>query len=70
MRIFDIIKTQFALDKLRIEEEIERTFNRKDLGVGSQAFKLKQLIIEAATTELAFKKFESYIKDDNKNKED
>ena len=65
MRIFDIIKSDLNSDKLKIEEEIERVINDKNLETNSKIVTIKTLLKEVAMIEASFEKFKTYIDDDS-----
>ena len=65
MRIIDIVKTSIANDKLVLEEELERVMNNKNLETDIKLQKVKTIMINLATTDLAFKKFVELMTNDN-----
>lgn len=69
MRIFDIIKSEINSDKLKLEEELERTINDKTIATNEKIVKIKSMLREIAIAELSFKKFESLIDNDIENNE-
>lgn len=65
MRIFDIIKSELNSDKLKLEEEIERVINNKDLETNNKVTTIKSLLKEVAIIEVSFEKFKTYITDND-----
>ncbi len=68
MRIFDIIKSELNSDKLKLEEEIERVINDKNLETNNKVATVKALLKEVAIIEASFEKFKTYIDDTDASK--
>lgn len=64
MRIFDIIKSELNSDKLKLEEELERVINHKDIDTDGKVKTIKELLREISLLEISFKKFEKYTSDE------
>ena len=65
MRIFDVIKSELNSDKLKLEEEIERTINNKNLETNEKVTTIKTLLKEVAIIEASFEKFKTYTIDND-----
>jgi len=65
MRIVDIILTELNSDKLKLEDDIERTLNNKDLDAQSKTTTIKSLLTQVVSLEMAFVKFKTYVTEGN-----
>jgi hypothetical protein len=61
MRIFDIIKSELATDKLKAEEELERIINDKSLEIDDKVMAIKKKLNDAVIAELSFDRFSKLI---------
>jgi len=63
MRIVDIILTELNSDKLKLEDDIERVLNNKDLDAHSKTTTIKSLLAQVVSLEMSFAKFKAYVGD-------
>jgi hypothetical protein len=57
MRLFNIIISEINSDKLKLEEELERLLNNKEIETNDKVNKIKAILREIAITEMSFKTF-------------
>jgi len=60
MRIVDVITSELNSDKLKLEEDIERVLNNKDLDAQNKVDSIKTLLAKVVSLEMSFVKFKTY----------
>jgi hypothetical protein len=64
MRLLTILKTELAADKLKLEEDLERVINNKDLETNIKVANVKSLLERIAIVKSTFETFEDYLGED------
>jgi len=64
MRLITILKTELIADKLKLEEELERTINNKDLETNQKVVIIKKLLERITIVESTFDTFKNYMDED------
>jgi len=67
-RMFKIIIMELTSDKLKIEQELERTIN-SDIEIDIKTKKIKDLLAKLVTTEASIVKFNIMLKPNENNEE-
>ena len=67
-RVFNIILADLALEKMKLEEDLERTINI-DMDINIKVEKVKNFINKLSMTELSIAKFTGMLNVNNNNKQ-
>jgi hypothetical protein len=67
-RVFNIILADLALEKMKLEEDLERTINT-DMDINIKVEKVKNFINKLSMTELSIVKFTGMLNVNNNNKQ-
>jgi hypothetical protein len=67
-RVFNIILADLALEKMKLEEDLERTINT-DMEINIKIETVKNFISKLAITELSIAKFTGMLNVNNNNKQ-
>eukprot|EP01050_Picozoa_sp_SAG11_P001463 SAG11_NODE_62_length_19006_cov_6.513143_34_plen_67_part_00 len=66
MRIINIIRNEFLLDKMKLENELERTINNKTLSTNQVINESVEIINKLANTNNSLETLESYLNKEEK----
>lgn len=70
-RLFNLVMSDMAMDKLKIEDDMERIINNKDMTIEDKMFQMKSLLYRLSSTENTIATFSNLLNNNNeKEKED
>ena len=64
-RLLNIVMMDMTMDKMKIEDDIERTINDNDISIDEKTMKMKSLIHRLSTTENSIATFSNMLNNNN-----
>jgi len=68
-RIINLVMMEMTMDKMKLEDDIERAINRNDISIEERTNTLKSLVYRLSTTENAIATFSNMLNNNNNTKE-
>ena len=65
-RIFNLVMMDMSVDKLKIEDDLERVINDTNIDIDTKVTTVKKLLYELSNTENAITTFSNIINNNNK----
>ena len=69
-RLFNLVMMDMSLDKLKLEEELERVINDKQMMVEDKSSLIKSTLYKLSNTENAIVTFSNLLNNNNNNKKE
>lgn len=69
-RIFNLVMSDMAMDKLKIEDDMERIINNKDMAIDDKILQMKTLLYRLSSTENAIATFSNLLNNNNKKEKE
>lgn len=69
-RLFNLVMMDMSLDKLKLEEELERVINDKQMMVEDKTSLIKTTLYKLSNTENAIATFSNLLNNNNNNKKE
>jgi|LakMenEpi03Aug12_release.lakeMendotaPanAssembly.Ray.scaffolds.fasta_scaffold02127_34 hypothetical protein len=68
-RLLNIVMMDMTMEKMKIEDDIERTINDNNISIDDKTVKMKLLIHRLSTTENSIATFSNMLNNNNNTKE-
>ena len=65
-RLFNLVMSDMAMDKMKLEDDLERIINNKDMSIDDKIKEAKSLLYRISTTENAIATFSNLLNNNNK----
>lgn len=65
-RLFSLLMSDMAMDKMKLEDDLERVINNKDLSINDKIIMAKSIIYQISNTENAIATFSNLLNNNNK----
>ena len=65
-RLFNLVMSDMAMDKLKLEDDLERIINNKDMSIDVKMLETKSILYRISTTENAIATFSNLLNNNNK----
>lgn len=65
-RLFSLLMSDMAMDKMKLEDDLERIINNKDMTIEVKMKEAKTLLYRISTTENAIATFSNLLNNNNK----
>lgn len=65
-RLFNLVMSDMAMDKMKLEDDLERIINNKDMSIDDKIKEAKYLLYRISTTENAIATFSNLLNNNNK----
>ena len=65
-RLFNLVMSDMAMDKLKLEDELERIINNKDMSIDVKMLETKSILYRISNTENAIATFSNLLNNNNK----
>lgn len=69
-RLFSLLMSDMAMDKMKLEDDLERIINNKDMTIEVKMKEAKSLLYRISTTENAIATFSNLLNNNNKNEKE
>jgi putative IMPACT (imprinted ancient) family translation regulator len=69
-RLFNLVMSDMAMDKLKLEDDLERIINNKDMSIDVKMLETKSILYRISTTENAIATFSNLLNNNNKNEKE
>lgn len=69
-RLFSLLMSDMAMDKMKLEDDLERIINNKDMTIEIKMKEAKSLLYRISTTENAIATFSNLLNNNNKNEKE
>lgn len=68
-RLFNLVMTQMTMDKMKLEDDLERIINNKDMSIDDKIIETKSILYKLSTNENAIATFSNLLNNNNKKEE-
>jgi hypothetical protein len=65
-RLFNLVMSDMAMDKLKLEDDLERVINNKDMSIDDKMKETKSILYRISYTENAIATFSNLLNNNNK----
>ena len=65
-RLFNLVMSDMAMDKLKLEDDLERIINNKDMSIDIKMLETKSILYRISSTENAIATFSNLLNNNNK----
>jgi putative IMPACT (imprinted ancient) family translation regulator len=65
-RLFNLVMSDMAMDKLKLEDDLERVINNKDMSINDKMKETKSILYRISSTENAIATFSNLLNNNNK----
>ena len=69
-RLFNLVMSDMAMDKMKLEDDLERIINNKDMSIDDKIKEAKSLLYRISTTENAIATFSNLLNNNNKKEKE
>jgi len=69
-RLFNLVMTDMTMDKMKLEDDLERIINDKDKSIDSKMAEAKAILYRLSSTENAIATFGNLLNNNNKNEKE
>jgi hypothetical protein len=65
-RLFNLVMSDMAMDKLKLEDDLERIINNKDMSIDVKMLETKSILYRISNTENTIATFSNLLNNNNK----
>ena len=69
-RLFNLVMTDMTMDKMKLEDDLERIINNKDMSIDEKVSMSKSILYRLSNTENAIATFSNLLNNNNKNEKE
>jgi len=69
-RLFNLVMTDMTMDKMKLEDDLERIINNKEMSIDVKIMETKSILYRLSTTENAIATFSNLLNNNNKNEKE
>lgn len=69
-RLFNLVMTDMSMDKMKLEDDLERIINNKDMSIDAKIMESKSILYRLSSTENAIATFSNLLNNNNKNEKE
>lgn len=69
-RLFNLVMSDMAMDKMKLEDDLERIINNKDMSIDVKIMEAKSILYRLSSTENAIATFSNLLNNNNKNEKE
>lgn len=69
-RLFNLVMSDMAMDKMKLEDDLERIINNKDMSIDVKILEAKSILYRLSSTENAIATFSNLLNNNNKNEKE
>lgn len=69
-RLFNLVMSDMAMDKMKLEDDLERTINNKDISIDEKMTMAKSLLYKISNVENAIATFSNLLNNNNKKEKE
>lgn len=69
-RLFNLVMSDMAMDKMKLEDDLERIINNKDMSIEVKIMEAKSILYRLSSTENAIATFSNLLNNNNKNEKE
>lgn len=69
-RLFNLVMSDMAMDKMKLEDDLERTINNKDISIDGKMTMAKSLLYKISNVENAIATFSNLLNNNNKKEKE
>lgn len=69
-RLFNLVMSDMAMDKMKLEDDLERTINNKDISIDEKMTMAKSFLYKISNVENAIATFSNLLNNNNKKEKE